>query len=140
MPSFFFRNLQPCFILIYYSYTSWSTRFITVKVCEWFSIFNSVLFLLNFIFLFNKSHELCDFNVIFFFQVKIRKATYSFGPRLLIFKLQEAVGKFNDICMTRSSSKTDLETNFLNLQNLSFEYVTFFLYSLLSKYLMVNIH
>ena len=43
----------------------------------------------------------------------------------MIFKLQHEVWKFNDICVSLSSIKTDLETIFLNLENPSFEYVTF---------------
>ena len=35
--------------------------------------------------------------------------------RPLIFKLQQEVWKFNDICVIWGSQKTDLETNFLNL-------------------------
>ena len=54
-----------------------------------------------------------------------RKATHSFAPRPLIFKLQKEVLKFNDICESWSSPKTDLEKNFLNLQNQSFESVSF---------------
>ena len=45
------------------------------------------------------------------------KATHSFAPRLLIFKLQQEVLKFSDICVSWSSTKTDLEANFLNLKN-----------------------
>ena len=45
-----------------------------------------------------------------------RKATHSFAPRPLIFKLQQEVLKFNDICVSWSSPKTDMETNFLNLK------------------------
>ena len=55
-----------------------------------------------------------------------RKATHSFAPgSILIFKLQQEVLKFNDICMSWSSQKSDLETNFLNSENRSFEYFTF---------------
>ena len=54
-----------------------------------------------------------------------RKATHSFAPRLLIFKLQQEVFEFSDICVSWSSAKTDLETNFLNLRNRSFENVSF---------------
>ena len=54
-----------------------------------------------------------------------RKATHSFAPRPLIFKLQKEVLKFNDISESWSSPKTDLEKNFLNLQNQSFESVSF---------------
>ena len=54
-----------------------------------------------------------------------RKTTYSFAPRPLIFKSQQEVVKFNDICVSWSSPKTDLETNVLNLENQSFENVSF---------------
>ena len=53
------------------------------------------------------------------------KATHSFAPRPLIFKLQQEVLKFNDICVNWSSPKTDLVTNFLYLENRSFENVSF---------------
>ena len=45
-----------------------------------------------------------------------RKATHSFAPRPLFFKLQQEVLKFNDICVSWSSPKADLETKFLNLE------------------------
>ena len=48
-----------------------------------------------------------------------RKATHNFSPRLLIFKLQQVL-KFNDICVSWSSPKTELETDFLNLENRCF--------------------
>ena len=51
-----------------------------------------------------------------------RKVTHSFA---LIFKLQQEVLKFNDICLSWSSQKTNLETNLLNLKNRSFENVIF---------------
>ena len=44
--------------------------------------------------------------------------------RRLIFKLQQEALKFNDICMSWSSPKTDLATNFLNPENRSFEKVS----------------
>ena len=53
-----------------------------------------------------------------------RKTTHSFAPRPLI-KLQQEVLKFNDICVSWSSPKADLERNFLNLENRSFENVSF---------------
>ena len=69
---FFFRELQLItvllFIFIFYFlhficnfYTNWSTRFITLKLCVAFSVFNFVLFLLKFISLFNKKRRLFDF-------------------------------------------------------------------------------
>ena len=54
-----------------------------------------------------------------------RKAKHSFAPRPLIFNLQQEVSTFNDICVSWSSPKTDLETNLLNLEYRSFEYATF---------------
>ena len=41
----------------------------------------------------------------FFQNENNRKATHSFAPRHLIFKLQQDVLKFNDICMSWSSPK-----------------------------------
>ena len=52
-----------------------------------------------------------------------RKATHSFARRPLICKLQQEVLKFSDAGVSWSSPKTDLETNFLNLENRSFENV-----------------
>ena len=54
-----------------------------------------------------------------------RKATHSFAPRPRIFKLQQEVLKISDICMGWSSRKTELETNFFNLENRSFKNVNF---------------
>ena len=59
------------------------------------------------------------------FKIKVRKKQHSFAPRPLIFKLQQEVTKFNDTCVSWSSPKTDLETNFLNLENQRFENVSF---------------
>ena len=82
MRSFLFRKLKLMIVLLLIrdSYMSWSTRFISLKVCVGFSIFDSVSFLLKFIFLFKKKHELFDFN---------RKATHGFAPRPVTFKLQQ---------------------------------------------------
>ena len=49
-----------------------------------------------------------------------RKARHSFGPRHMIFNVQQGVWKFN-ICMSWGSPKTDLVTSLLNLGNWSFE-------------------
>ena len=56
---FFFRELQLIMVLLLISdsYMSWSARFVSLKLCAGFSIFDSVLLLLKFIFLFNKMHE-----------------------------------------------------------------------------------
>ena len=54
-----------------------------------------------------------------------RKSTLSFALRLLVLKFQQEVLKLNDIFMSWSSPKTDLLTNSLNLENRSFESVSF---------------
>ena len=66
-------------------------------------------------------------NFIIPFKIKVIKikAAHSFAPRPLIFKLKQEVLKFNDIYMSWSSPKIDLETNFLDLENRSFENVSF---------------
>ena len=52
-------------------------------------------------------------------QTLLEKSITLFFPRPLIFKLQQEVLKFNYICVSWSLGKTDLETNFLNLENRS---------------------
>ena len=66
MPSSFFRDLQliTVLFLIRDSYMSWKASFVSLKVRVGFSIFNSVLFLLKFIFLFNKKHEIFYFKTL----------------------------------------------------------------------------
>ena len=55
-----------------------------------------------------------------FFQYKNnKKATHSFAPRPLIFKLQREVLKLNEICVSWSFPKTELKKNFLNFENRS---------------------
>ena len=54
-----------------------------------------------------------------------RTATHNIAPNPLIFKFQREILKFNDICLCWSSAKTGLGTNFLNLENRSFESVSF---------------
>ena len=125
MLSFFFCELQLIIVLLLIcdSSMSWSTRFVSLKLCVGFSIFDSVSFLLKFIFLFNKKKWKRQNSIK---NQNNRKATQIFALRLLIFKLQEKVWKFSDNCVSWSSPKTDLVTNFLNLQNRSFENVSFF--------------
>ena len=57
-----------------------------------------------------------------------RKAKHTFALfkwRPLIFKLQQQVLKFNDICVNWTSPKTDVEANFLNLENRIFKNVSY---------------
>ena len=82
MYSFFFCKLQflTVLLLIHNSYTSRSTMFTSLKLCVGFPIFESVSFLLKFIFSFNKKHELKRHNSL---QNKNnRKITHSFAARL----------------------------------------------------------
>ena len=88
---------------IQFSYMSWSTRFVSLKLCVGFSILDSVLFLLN---------------IIIPFKTKIIE-------KPLIAKLQQEVLKFNDICVSWGYPKPDLVTNFLNLEIRSFENISF---------------
>ena len=91
------------------------TRFISLKLCVGFSVFDFESFLLKFIFLFNKMHELC----------KIIEKLHTILLPDLIFKLQREVLKFNVVCVSWSSPKIDLVTNFLNLENQISENVSF---------------
>ena len=81
-----------------------------VRLCKTVcGIFDSVSFLLKFIFLFNKMHALFDFKTSNSFQNENnKKATHIFAPRPLISKLQEEVSKFNDISVSWSSPKLTL--------------------------------
>ena len=52
------------------------------------------------------------------FKTKIIKRLHTIlRPDLSIFKLQQEVLNFSDICVSWNSPKTDLVTNFLNLEN-----------------------
>ena len=117
-------------LLILNSYTSQITWFISVKlsvcvcVCVWAdggggggargSIFDSVSFLLNFVFFSTKSMDFLTLKHNSFKNKSNRKATHSFALRPLIFKMQQGVLKFNDICVSWGSPKTELEKNLLN--------------------------
>ena len=71
-------------------------------------------------------HGLFDLKRRNSFQNQINgKATHSFASRPLIFKLQKEVLKLKNICVSWSSPKTDQVTMFLNLENRSFENVSF---------------
>ena len=58
------------------------------------------------------------------FQNQNKKTTHSFAPTPLIFKLQQKILKFNDICVSWTSSKADLVTSFVNLESRSCENVS----------------
>ena len=58
MPSFIFFEFKliTVLLLVCNSYMNWSTRFVSLKQCLGFSVFDSLSFLWNFIFLFKKLH------------------------------------------------------------------------------------
>ena len=116
MPSFFFCKFQLItdLILILNSYTSWNRSFISLKMWAGFSLFNSVLFLLKFIFFFQqKSIDPLTLKRHISFQNKNnRKAKHRFAPAPLIFKLQQEVWKLNDICVSCSYPKSIMEAKF----------------------------
>ena len=88
MHSFFFHELQliAVSLLIRYCYMSWSTRFIPLKLCVVFSIFDSAF--ISLYFCSTKSIDSLTLQRPNFFQIKNnRKVTYNFAPRPLIFKL-----------------------------------------------------
>ena len=60
------------------------------------------------------------------FKTKTIEKPHTVLLSVLILKLQKEVLKFNGICVSWSSVKTDLETNLLNLENRKFENVIFF--------------
>ena len=64
MPSFFFRELQlvTVLLLICDSYMGRSKSFVSLKLCVRFSIFDSVLFLLKFMFCSTKSIDSLSLN------------------------------------------------------------------------------
>ena len=49
-----------------------------------------------------------------------RKTTHSFAHRPVIFKLEQEVLKFSDICVIWRFPKINLETIFLNLKSRNF--------------------
>ena len=67
-------------------------------------------------------------NVIIPFRIKIIEKPHTqtyFCYQTSDFKLQQEVLKLNDICVSCSPPKSDLVINFLNLDNRSFESVSF---------------
>ena len=105
----FFLSRPPTpLLLIWVSYKSWSTKFISLKLCLGFSIFDSVSFLLKFIFLFNKLHGLFDFKTSqLLSKLKQWKNHTQFCSQTSDFQW-----KFNDTCVSWNSPKTDLVINF----------------------------
>ena len=89
-----FRELQliTLLLLICNSYTSSSKRFISLKLCVRFSIFDSVSFLLLFIFFSTKSMGSLTLKRHNSFQNKNNRiAAHISVPRPLTFKLQQRI-------------------------------------------------
>ena len=120
MPSFFFFFSVFLLVLIHHSF-SFNSRFLICRsyknVRLGFSIFQ-----FRFVFIkvfFSTKHmdslTLKCHNTLQ--NLNNKKTTHNFAPRFLNFQLQQEVLKFNDICTRRR--------NFLNLENQSFENVSF---------------
>ena len=107
---------------LFFSFTKHKVRLF--KTVCWIFHFRLCFVLLKYIFLFNKKHGLFDFKTSQFISKK-NKIHTSFAPRPLAFKVKQEFLKFSDIYVISSSPKTDLETNFLILENQSFENASF---------------
>ena len=89
------------------------------SVCGIFHFRFRHVFIKVYFFVQQKAWTLWLYNVIICFKIKIRKKSHIFflpdlwSPRPMIFKLQQEVWKLNDVCVSWSSSKTDLDMNFL---------------------------
>ena len=81
MHSVLFREIQltTALLLTRDSYISWSTRFVSLKVCVRFPILDFVSILLRFIFLFSRNHGLFDV-VIISFKIKIIEKAHTVLP------------------------------------------------------------
>ena len=117
---FFYRELQliAVLLLIWDCYMSWSTRFISVKLCVGFSIFDSVSISLKFILLFNKIRGLFDFkNITILFKTKIIQKPHTVLLLDLWF-LRWNIKFWNSmISMWVAAPQKWHGNNFLNLEN-----------------------
>ena len=133
---FFFRELQliSVLLLICDSYISWSTSLVSLKLWVGFSIFDSVSFLLKFIFLSTKCMDSLTLKCHYSFQNhNNKKSTHSLLPDVWFLSCNKKF--WNSVVLKFSfwiSPKTDLVTNFLNLKSRSFENVSFSQLKLLS--------
>ena len=86
---FFFGELQliALLLLICDSYMRWSTRFFSLKLRVGHSIFDSILFLIKFMFLFNKMNELFDSRTSYSWTPIFRTCDYSNSPIFQTFSL-----------------------------------------------------
>ena len=128
MYKFFFCKLQLITVsfLIHKSYKSLDQRFVSLKACVWFSIFHSVLILLQFSFLFKKACTLWLQTVVTPFTTEtVEKLHTLLLPVLWFLCCKKKLLKFNDICVSYGSPKTDPETNILDSEYQSVENIGF---------------
>ena len=119
MPSFFSWELllMTVLLLICDFHMRWSTRLVCLKLCVGFSIFDSVSFLLKFIFLVQQNAWTLTLRRHNSFQnYNNGIATHRFAARPVIFNLQQEVLKLSYICVSWSSAKTNLVTIFFKLE------------------------
>ena len=108
----------------------------TIKACEEIQRFLSCHELYSIIFFHSNERSTMPFKTKYLItKHKQKTSSLDFFPSPLIFKLQQEVSKFNDICNSWSSRKTELKTNILNLGNRNFENISFFRRNYLNKYL-----
>ena len=88
---------------------SWSTESVSLKLWVGFSIFDSVSFLLKFLFLFDRTHGLLTLKR---HNSKIKTKEKLHTNFFLDLWLQQEVLKFNNICVNLISPKTELVKNF----------------------------
>ena len=75
-------------------------------------------------FLFNKMHGLFDFRSLTFKIKIIEKAKHSFVSRRLIFKLQQEILKFNDICVSCGARQNWPADKYFKPENRSLENIS----------------
>ena len=105
IPSFFFRKLQLITVLLFnlrFLYELKHKVGLSKTVCRIFHFQFRFVFIKVYVFLTKCMDSLTLKRHNFFKNWNNRKATHSFVPRPLIFKLQQEVLKFNDIIMSRS--------------------------------------
>ena len=124
--SFFFRELELITVLLLIINFYMSRRFVSLKAGVVLSNFwFRFVFIKVYIFAQQNARTLWIY-VIIPFKIKIIE-----NPHTILlqdpwfFKMQNKVLKLNDIFVSWSSPKTCMETNFLCLENRSFENVTF---------------
>ena len=123
---FFFRELQLITVLLLIINFYMSRRFVSLKVGVVLSNFwFRFVFIKVYIFAQQNARTLWIY-VIIPFKIKIIENPHTILlQNLWFFKMQNKVLKLNDIFVSWSSPKTCMETNFLRLENRSFENVTF---------------